>query len=79
MSKPKRARLKKGPEIPDYVVERVYDEAKGRRVLYSYYMTRAEARADAKLSAATRTRVFRMRFTLVSDTRKPGRARKAGK
>jgi hypothetical protein len=72
MTKPKTPRLKKNPEIPDYVVERVYDEASRQRVQYSYYTKRFDARADAKLSKATRTRVFRMRFTLVSDSKRGG-------
>jgi hypothetical protein len=75
MTKPKTPRLPKNPAIPDYVVERVYDEAMGQRVQYGYYFKRANARADAKLSKATRTRVFRMRFTLVSDVKRKGGAK----
>lgn len=76
MPKQKRkARLKKNPEIADYVVERTYYTS-GMRQEFSYYTKRSEARADAALSKADRVRIFRMRFTLVSDSKPAGRGRK---
>jgi hypothetical protein len=67
-------KLKKNPDICDYVVEQTYYSQE--RTIYGYYNTRAEARADAKFSLADRVRIFRAKFTLVSDSKKKAKVRK---
>lgn len=64
----RKPRLKKGPDIQDYVVERI----DVTRVGYRYFMTRKEARAWAKecmASGASRTRIFHCKFSLISDSK----------
>lgn len=58
-------RLKKNPDVPDYVVE-----ADGLVVLQVYDRARARRHAKALMATSKRVRVFRARFTLVSDTKK---------
>lgn len=61
-------RLKKGPDIADYAVEVIL--ANGGRA-YSYFNLRAEARENAKKENARgyRTRIFRIKYTLVADSK----------
>ena len=78
MTKPKAPkRLKKGPDIQDYVVERidypntdVYPNTDGQRITYSYFKTRAEARDLVRTSRHDRVRVFKAKYSLVSDSRR---------
>ncbi len=74
MNKAKRKpRLKKNPEISDYVVESHLDiGSDGVETLFKYFLTRAAARAYAKeclYNDCHRVRVFHMKFTLVSDVK----------
>lgn len=65
-NKAKRPRLKKGPEIADYVVELIHNG--GVNKTYHHFMTREEARNFANNQiTADRARIFRAKFTLVSD------------
>lgn len=71
MSKQKIARLKKGPDINDYVVQ-VIDRTDGERITYKYFKMRSDARSYAKLQHAgssVRVRVFHIRFDLVYDSK----------
>lgn len=70
MPKQKRKpRLKKNPEIADYVVEMTRYEGGGMRQEFQYFTLRAKAREFAKTTGADRTRVFHLKATLVSDSR----------
>ncbi len=61
-------RMRKNPEIADYVVEVTLAKGEGFETKFNYFTKRVEARAFSKSwPAATRVRVFRMHFTLVSD------------
>lgn len=66
------AKLKKGPDIQDYVVETIVKKMSGESKSYRYFMTRAEARKFAKAQAA-RTRIFRIKYTLVADQKRKGK------
>lgn len=72
-AKAKRAyRLRKNPEIADYVVESTeYRGGTGVSQAFKYFSTRKQARDYAKTQTfADRVRVFHTTFKLVSDRRK---------
>lgn len=75
MKKPKRPRLKKNPEIPDYIVEHTHYFPDAIKTNYKYFMTRADARFNATDTSdgepGDRVRIFRAKFTLVSDLLTP--------
>ncbi len=67
--KPKIPRLKKGPELQDYVVQAIERSATQERVTYKYWFTRKEARDNAKAQhgSGVRVRVFRIKYELEID------------
>ncbi len=70
MKAKRKARLKKGPEVSDYLVQSIYSTAASERIEYNYFLTRKAARDYVKEYPAPRTRVFRIKYTLVSDSKK---------
>lgn len=59
-----KPRLRKNPELPDYVVEMVHGGLKS----YHHFTLRADARTFANNQiTADRVRLFRVKFALVSD------------
>ncbi len=69
MPKPKTPRLKKGPEITDYVVEQIEHYDGRYNKAYDYFISRAGARAYAKGKhvPGVRVRTFHIKYTLVGD------------
>lgn len=60
----RRPRLKRNPEIQDYVVEETFLEG-GYSQAFTYFMKRVDARDYAKASYADFVRTFRIRYHLV--------------
>lgn len=63
----RKLRLKKGPEIADFVVEEIFDLKTGKETQYSYHYQRKEARLKAKASIADRVRIFHCKFNKIFD------------
>ncbi len=65
----KAKRLKKNPELADYVVEVTSPKA---HPAFYYFVTRKDARSHMKASlarGASRVRVFHIKYTLASDNK----------
>ena len=72
MGKTKSFRLKKGPDIEDYVVETIARKSSGGVIQeYQHFQKRDEARKFAKDSknAGVRARTFHISYKMVGDTK----------
>lgn len=65
-------RLKKGPELHDFVVEVVHGP---KSVGYRWFSLRSEAREFARTHTNKRVRTFHIAYRLVADSKKKARGK----
>lgn len=68
-------RLKKGPDICDFVCEQIDEGVAKLNTRYHYFSLRSDARAFAKIQneRGFRVRTFKISYKLVADTKCKGR------
>ncbi len=69
--KRKTPRLKKGPEMADFLAERIYSGENRYNKTYRWFDLRSDARAYAKEQCSSgpgvRVRIFKISYKLVQD------------